>query len=333
MGWTDRLYPQHNEFQRVTDIQMVARSAIIAPEASHPPVIAISGGASKSKSVTAMMTMVRTLGATPVFIGNHGERIKNGTAQGVAEVLQNADAVIVMGNDGDIDPRTYGAEPVPETKIEQDNARAEFENELIRQSIAQKKPLMGVCGGMQRINVLCGGTLHQHIPKLIGDNHHAQGDYNIPPFIAVQEVNIRAGSALSGMIGQPKGMMVQENSFHHQAVDVVPEGLRVNAVSSDGIAQGIETAAGGKYHGQFILGVQWHPEFAASHIGPKMVGALVDQGRLQAAAYPHAVDQMVLEVENLRSSLPDIAPELQKKFAALVSSPRQPVQGQPGLAI
>ncbi len=264
------------------------------------PVIGVSGSNSSSKSVAAAMSQLRSAGVDPVFIGDHGDRIqKNGGVQKtVNNDLRHFDALMVLGNDGDIDPAKYNAAKDPHTKVETDLARAAYEETAIRQAMDSGMPVLGICGGMQRMNILGGGTLHQHVPDLVGDNHHAQGDNNIAPFVPVQVVKIAQGSMLGKIGGNthsvytpthqelPPGI-VMENSFHHQAVKDVRQDFVVNAVSNDGIIEGIEPAPGSRYANQFVMGIQWHPEFGASELGPK----IADNFAQAAQAYAQNKEQ------------------------------------------
>ena len=252
------------------------------------PTIGISGSSASSKSVTAMMVMVRTLGAEPVLLSDHENRM-SGTNDLDALVIDDhkrVDAIIIMGNNDDINPARYGQTPHPKTKIETNKAREEYEFALIQHAIDQQTPLLGICGGHQRINVLAGGTLHQHVPDLVGNESHMQK--GVAPFIPVQRVNITGGTTLDAITNQLGGLytptheklpenVAMVNSFHHQAIDRLAKGFRVNAMSGDGIIEGIEPDPAGPYKDQFILGVQWHPEFAASPVGPKIVEALIKE--------------------------------------------------------
>ena len=239
------------------------------------PVIGISGGNSDSASVRAMMTQIRSAGAIPIFLGNHAKRDAEAD-------LKKIDALVVMGNNNDIDPKKYGQPCDPHTKVETDHARANYEEKILEAAIRDKMPVMGVCGGMQRLNVMFGGTLHQHIPDQLGHDEHAQQDFGIAPFIPVQTVHMVKDTQLGKIAGElgtiytpshqalPEGI-VMENSMHHQAVANVGNGLRVCAKSDDHIIEAIEAdPSNTAFKDQFILGVQWHPEFGASPLGAKL---------------------------------------------------------------
>lgn len=270
---------------------------IAMAETPHKAVIGISGSAADSKSVTSMMVMVRSLGAEPVLLSNHAQRasLAGGMDQAIAEDAAMVDAVIVMGNNGDIDPAKYGEAAHAKTNIEEDHARAQYEEGLIKTAMEKKIPLLGICGGHQRINVLAGGSLHQHVPDLVGDEHHMQGD--IPGYIPVQYVGITEGTKLDEITDSISGVytptheklpdnVIMENSFHHQAIKAVGTGLRINAVSNDNVIEGIEADPNGPYKDQFLMGVQWHPEFGASEVGPKLVTQVIEESKAYRLEHP-----------------------------------------------
>lgn len=271
----------------------VAPPVPAAGESSRSPIIGISGASGSSKSVAAMISNIRAQGAIPVFLNNYALQDEKDAERMVAEKLKHLDGIIVLGNDQDIDPAKYGQPKHEKTVIETGHARAWFEEALIAQALAKNIPLLGVCGGMQRINVLGGGTLHQHVPDLVGDNHHAQGDKDqgeIAPFIPVQFVATLPGSRLSAMAkGQytpshtalPDGVAM-ENSFHHQAVAEVRPDFKIAAVAEDGIVEAIES----KNPSQYVIGVQWHPEFGASDLSAKLTKDFVTHARDYARTHP-----------------------------------------------
>lgn len=291
---------------------MVATDSPNSISNGYIPIIGISAAQADSKSLSAIMTMVRSLGAEPRLLSNHSQRISlaGGLPQLIKEDMEALDAVIIMGNNSDIDPAKYGAARHPETNIETDLARASYEEALIKEAMAGKMPLLGICGGHQRINILAGGTLHQHLPDIVGNNHHAQGD--IPGFIPVEYIGIANDTMLGDMAATINDSVAQhqapkvvvENSFHHQAVDKVANGFRVAAVSADGMIEGIECDPLGPYRDQFIMGVQRHPEFGASPLGPKIVGRVISEAKYYAQAHSKSANEPQHNfTENLLSSL------------------------------
>lgn len=270
----------------------------------HAPVIGISGSSAESASVRAMMTQIAAAGAVPMFLGNHSQR-------NPAEDIQRIDSLIVMGNDNDIDPARYGQARHAKTKSERDTpegiARCDYEDDMLKLAVGSKMPVLGVCAGMQRIDTLQelfpGGELHQHIPELTGHDEHAQQALGIAPFTPVQAVTIAKDSKLGGIAegisaiytpARTEGggnIVVNENSMHHQAVAKVGAGLRAAAYSDDTMPDGgklieaIEADPTGPYKDQFIVGVQFHPEFSASPLGAKLATALAGEAKAYAKAH------------------------------------------------
>lgn len=163
------------------------------------------------------------------------------------EELNNCDGLVLSGGI-DIHPRFYGTTSdytgAPETFNE---ARDEFEIDVFKMAQENKLPVLGICRGMQLINVILNGTLIQHLDeKEIKESHIGNPDKS-------HSVKIIPGTVLSGIINNKTS---ETNSAHHQAIDKLGTGLVVNAISGDGVIEGIER----KKNGPFLLAVQWHPE-------------------------------------------------------------------------
>jgi gamma-glutamyl-gamma-aminobutyrate hydrolase PuuD len=172
----------------------------------------------------------------------------------IAASLAVADGVLMTGG-GDINPLHYGEEPHPKTYY-QDPARDEMEFELARRSVELGKPVLGICRGIQALNVAFGGTLVQDIPSQIpcACRHFAQP---LAP-VLVHNVDIEPDSLLSQVLGATS---LAVNSYHHQSVKDVGSGLRVNCRARDGVVEGLESS-----DGKPVLAVQCHPEeLAAEH--------------------------------------------------------------------
>ncbi|MGE0754074.1 MAG: gamma-glutamyl-gamma-aminobutyrate hydrolase family protein [Alphaproteobacteria bacterium] len=282
-----------------------------------PPVIGISGQDMASGSLRSMVAQVRAMGGIPLVLSNFTDGRRDPGAD-----VEKIDALIVMGNDKDIDPAVYNQashpKTNPETATEEGKARAQYEYQIMDKALARGMPVLGVCAGMQRLNVLLGGSLHQHIPDLTGHDEHAQNTAGIAPYVPVEPVIIQQGTTLAGIADQTQSYYMpshtasgdavfMENSFHHQAVDRIGQGLRASAQAKDEITysdgtkkrlvEAIEADPNGMFKDQFVLGVQWHPEFAASELAPKIVGTLVDKGReyAQKHAREHAPEQALVE--------------------------------------
>ncbi|PNI10485.1 gamma-glutamyl-gamma-aminobutyrate hydrolase [Arthrobacter sp. AFG7.2] len=166
---------------------------------------------------------------------------------GVIEVLvSRLDGLVIPGG-WDVDPALYGQEAHAQT----DKPRPErdaWEQALIREAIRQDIPLLCICRGEQLLNVTLGGTLHQHLPDVIGAGHYQLGGYE---FNRIQ-VEIRQGSRLEQLIGATPGPVPVS---HHQAVDKLGEGLIAAAWTEDQVVEAIEYPAN-----TFAMGIQWHPE-------------------------------------------------------------------------
>jgi putative glutamine amidotransferase len=171
----------------------------------------------------------------------------------IEDSLDMVDAVILSGG-SDIEPSYYGAvrhPSVADTCPERD----EFELALAKTALSRGMPMLGICRGLQMMNIALGGTLHQHLPDLPGVLVHSaeweDGERDRsrrwgPTFHDVEVSHPR----LAGLAGR----VVETNTFHHQAADVIGDGLVVAARSGDGV---VEALAG---HDALVLGVQWHPE-------------------------------------------------------------------------
>jgi putative glutamine amidotransferase len=188
------------------------------------------------------MTYLRVLeaaGAMPVVLPPLGDP---------GALLDRLDGICLSGGP-DLDPAGYGVrERHPELGPTEPSLDA-FELALAREARSRGMPVLGVCRGAQALNVACGGTLHQHLPG------HRQSEAPTEPTHAV---DVRAGSRVAALLGRPGRHAV--NSFHHQAVERVGEGLRVVARAGDGTVEAIEGDG-------FLVGVQWHAETLRAHRG------------------------------------------------------------------
>ena len=163
------------------------------------------------------------------------------------ELLDRLDA-LVLGGGADIDPEDQGIERHPET-VGTNPDRDRFEIALARDALERGMPLLGVCRGMQVLNVACGGTLDQHIPERLGHEIHRP----VPGSWAEHEVRIEPGSLAAEAAGKER---LSVKSHHHQGVDRIADGLTASAwATDDESVEAIESA-----DGHFALGVLWHPE-------------------------------------------------------------------------
>ncbi|HSB52122.1 MAG TPA: gamma-glutamyl-gamma-aminobutyrate hydrolase family protein, partial [Dissulfurispiraceae bacterium] len=171
-------------------------------------------------------------------------------AEHVPDIVEVIDGLVLSGG-GDLLPDYYGeAISVPAGLLKPvERTRSDFEIELVRETLRRGKPVLGICYGMQLLNVALGGSLYQDIGVQVkGARDHREGQHGI----MISDVFTPALSPL------PSVQFV--NSTHHQAVRRSGEGMRAFAVSEEGIIEGVYL----KDH-PFVAGVQWHPERLSSH--------------------------------------------------------------------
>ncbi|MEZ5156311.1 MAG: gamma-glutamyl-gamma-aminobutyrate hydrolase family protein [Solirubrobacterales bacterium] len=163
-------------------------------------------------------------------------------------LLDRIDALLLAGG-SDIDPAAYGAEPAPETtgqRLERDR----FEVALLRRAIERDMPALGICRGMQMLNVACGGTIDQHVPDRIGGSiRHRE----VPGTFSEHEVEVEPGSLAARAIGSGRAAV---KSHHHQGIGRLGAGLEISGRSAeDDLIEAIEVPGR-----RYALGVLWHPE-------------------------------------------------------------------------
>jgi putative glutamine amidotransferase len=173
-------------------------------------------------------------------------------------ILASCSGILLPGSPADVDPSRYGQNPVKETAAK-DEAREAADELLLRGALDQGKPVLGICYGLQSLNVWRQGTLIQDLPHA---DPAIAGTVNHQPGREVQKahvIQVTPGSRLShlvnGIAGEAPGLFV--NSSHHQAIGTPGEELTVTATSpEDGVIEALE----GSDPKQFLVAVQWHPE-------------------------------------------------------------------------
>jgi putative glutamine amidotransferase len=164
------------------------------------------------------------------------------------EVLDLLDALVVTGGAGDLDPALYGDERHPETGPVQEERDA-YELALVRGALEREMPILGICRGMQILNVAYGGTIEQHLPEVLGHEEHR----HTPGTFADHEVRLVPDSLAARAAGSES---TPAKSHHHQGIKEVGEGLQVTGWAvEDGAVEALEDPSC-----PFVLGVLWHPE-------------------------------------------------------------------------
>jgi len=173
--------------------------------------------------------------------------------------LDRVSGVVISGGAFDVPPELYG-ETAREGMGPTKPVRTTFELAVLKAALFRRLPVLGICGGMQLINVAYGGTLIQDLKLELptAAPHQQQHDRAQP----LHPVEVREGSLLAECVGKGQLMV---NSTHHQAVKTVGNGLQPSAVAPDGVIEGVESK-----DGNFVVGVQWHPEQMIDSVPPHL---------------------------------------------------------------
>jgi putative glutamine amidotransferase len=184
---------------------------------------------------------VEAAGAIPLVLPTQGP-------EAAEAILDRLDGLVLSGGI-DVDPALYGCAPHPKLG-RVDRARDEFEIALTRLALRRDLPVLAICRGQQLLNVATGGTLIQDIPSVVTGAvaHEAPGRRTRRS----HPVEVAPGSRLGEILG-PEPLLV--NSFHHQAIDRLGQGLTVTGRAPDGVIEAVEME-----EQSFVVGVQWHPE-------------------------------------------------------------------------
>jgi putative glutamine amidotransferase len=250
---------------------------------AQPPRIAIpeptsTDEAYNQRSLPQYMRAVEAAGGVPVPIPLR----ESGEAQ--ALLLATCSAILLPGSPADVDPARYG-QPVAKECAAKDAPREAVDDLLFEDAFSTGKPILGICYGLQSLNVWRHGSLIQDLP------HTKQGSgnrVNHEPGREVQEAHavvLTGDSRLSRVIGlfQQGNTSLQVNSSHHQAIDRPGNGLAVVATSPvDGVIEAVE----GTDSKQFVVAVQWHPErsYESSGVSRALFAAFLEAARSWAAS-------------------------------------------------
>jgi putative glutamine amidotransferase len=214
----------------------------------------------------------------------------------VMKLIERCDAVLLPGSKADVDPAKYDAPRNPQTAAA-DSGRDTVDELLLQDAYNMRKPILGICYGLQILNVFRTGTLIQHIESPV--KHDAGRKVEV-----AHTVEVEPGSKLESIVGtggeghgfsraahtakdgasapEARSLMVPVNSSHHQAADIVGDGLRAVARSpQDGVIEAVE----GTSPDHFVLAVQWHPERSVDDDEPSraIFRALIEAAKLRHA--------------------------------------------------
>jgi putative glutamine amidotransferase len=168
------------------------------------------------------------------------------TPEEVARTVTGCDGVLLPGSKADVDPQKYGAEKDPHT-AQADGLRDSVDELLLQDAYSQRKPIFGVCYGLQALNVWRSGTLVQHLEGSINHTPEKKMEF-------AHNVRLEPGTLLEQLAGKSS---LPVNSSHHQAAERVGDGLRVSAHCPDDL---VIEAIEGVDLSHYVLAVQWHPE-------------------------------------------------------------------------
>ncbi|MFR9793393.1 gamma-glutamyl-gamma-aminobutyrate hydrolase family protein [Streptomyces sp. MB22_4] len=237
---------------------------------THRPLIAVPARFSATTSALrhaaevnarALVEAVWRAGGEPATLHPHAP---GGTADPaeVAARLARFDGLLLPGG-GDLAPHRYGAAHTHAAVYDVDDEQDAFDMELARRALAARLPLLAVCRGLQVVNTVLGGTLHQDMGGPGRDHRHLRHPVSLAP-----------GSVLARITGADKA---EASCYHHQHLDRLGEGLTATARAADGTVEAVELTA----HDGLFVGVQWHPEDTAAEdpAQQRLFDALVEAAR------------------------------------------------------
>ncbi len=218
------------------------------PMGQRRPIIGITANYKSDERLATLAegyySSVLAAGCSPVIIPPYGNR------EALIELLSTLDGIVLSGG-ADIDPRYMGEEPDYDILHTINPTRDEQELMLALLAVDWGLPILGICRGIQTLAAALGGSVHQDIYNALG-NELLNHDQSEERSVATHWVNIGEGSRLAAIFGSDRLFV---NTFHHQAVNRVPQGFAVTAVAPDGVIEAMEAV-----DGRSIIGVQWHPE-------------------------------------------------------------------------
>lgn len=235
-----------------------------SPSPQRPPLIGVTGRRKRGAQVQGFPDSLADLSAD-LYLSDYARGIVEAGGLPVyipfeidpVAVVERLDGLLLTGG-ADIDPARYGHQPETD-EFPPEPVRDELELALFDAAVTRRLPVLGICRGLQLINVHAGGTLHQDVPP------HAL--FDVAPETEAHPVTFEPSSTLGRLYGERR--MV--NSLHHQTVDEVGDGLVVTARAEDGTVEGLE------HQDTPVVSVQWHPEMMTSRAGDPVFTWLVTE--------------------------------------------------------
>jgi putative glutamine amidotransferase len=232
-----------------------------------------------SEMLNPYLEAVRQAGGEPVAVP------LTLSSDDLTRLAESLHGVVLSGSPADVDPALFHAGKHAQTAAADAN-REKTDFALIEHALAAHKPVLAICYGIQSLNIFLGGTLLQDIPEEL--RSPVQHDHEDSEPDAFHDVKIVAGSRLARMAGSGEARV---NSSHHQSILAAGRNLRVVAHAPDGVVEAVEWTG----DGDWITGVQWHPErmYAADALAKLLFRELVAEARGAKAAVPPAGERSI----------------------------------------
>jgi putative glutamine amidotransferase len=193
----------------------------------------------------------------------------------VMKIIERCDGVLLPGSNADVDPAKFGAVRSSHTAAA-DPRRDTVDELLLQDAYNMRKPVLGICYGLQSLNVYRTGTLVQHIPDFLPEELRTKVNHEAGRTVPVaHQVEVTRESKLAEILGKGGRLLLPVNSSHHQSAEAIGDGLRIVACCPD---DGIIEAVEGTTPDHFVLAVQWHPERSVDNdeASPAIFRALVE---------------------------------------------------------
>jgi putative glutamine amidotransferase len=245
-----------------------------------PPLIGVTACVRTLEDVEHHVARIQYLAIVPEAVGGIPVIVPALTDEATApvrmtDVLDRLDGLLITGSPSNVEPARYGGPPSKPGTLH-DPKRDEAVLPLIAAALKRRMPMLALCRGIQELNVVLGGTLHQTIQELPGKMDH-RADMSLPVkdrYELAHEVALTPGGVLSGFAG---GTALTVNSLHAQGIDRLADGLVVEATAPDGIIEAVRLDDAER----FVIAIQWHPEWgiAETPFAQKLFAAFGEAAR------------------------------------------------------